>query len=127
MLVSYTHPTFNLPTTLDWIARPDGHRQTKSHVEETEKGYILTLDLPGVAVSDIDIELTGQNLKLATTRFRGESEEKRNYGWRLPRNASGKSVKANLLHGVLTLEIHKKASETPRKIQIEEGAATSVS
>ena len=127
MLVSYTHPNFNLPTALDWIARPDGQRQAKSHVEETEKGYIVTLDLPGVAAGDIDLELTGQNLKLATTRLRGASEQKRNYGWRLPRNASGKSVKANLRNGVLTLEISKKASETPRKIQIEEGETVPVS
>lgn len=127
MLVSYTHPNFNLPTALDWITRPDGHSQPKSHVEETEKGYIVTLDLPGVAAGDIDLELTGQNLKLATTRFRGASEQKRNYGWRLPRNASGKSVKAHLRNGVLTLEISKKASETPRKIQIEEGETVPVS
>ena len=127
MLVSYTHPNLNLPTAFDWITRPDGHNQAKSHVEETETGYVLTLDLPGVRASDIDIELAGQNLKLAATRFRGTSEAKTNYGWRLPRNASGKSVKAKLLNGVLTLEIHKKASETPRKIQIEEGEALTAS
>jgi len=100
-------------------------------VKETDAGYVLTADLPGVKESDLDISLHNRVLTVSGIRQAEERKEgdtyyvyERQYGsfsrsFSLPEEANGESVEAKMQDGVLTLNISKKAESKPRKISIK--------
>ena len=100
-------------------------------VSENEKGYAVTVELPGVKKDDVTVEVH-ENVLTIRGEKKSEREEKkdkthwleRTYGsfsrsFTLPPTAVVDELKATFRDGVLTLEIPKKEELKPRQISIK--------
>ena len=99
-------------------------------VYEDEKQIVLKLEVPGVKLEDLDIQLENQRLTVKGQR-RFESEEKaenfhrivRRFGsfarsFTLPQTVDTESVTATSDAGVLTISLAKKAEAQPKQVKI---------
>jgi HSP20 family protein len=97
-------------------------------VEETEDGYTIELELPGIKKEDIDISLAGRRLTVS-----GERKEKERKGVlrrrtrsvgrfyfevTLPGDVDESGVTASLDQGVLTVRVPKANADRPRHIEV---------
>ncbi|MDP9387889.1 MAG: Hsp20/alpha crystallin family protein [Actinomycetota bacterium] len=97
-------------------------------VEETDEGYVVEIELPGVKKDDVDIQIAGRRLTVS-----GERKEKERVGIlrrrervvgrfqyevTLPGDVDDAGVEAHLDEGVLAIRVPKPASERPRRIQV---------
>jgi HSP20 family protein len=99
-------------------------------IQETEEGYRLQAELPGLTKEDIDITLENNVLRLAGERkferdARKESFHRveRTYGtfsraFALPQQVNAEGVQAGFENGVLTILVPKAEQAKPRKISI---------
>ena len=107
-------------------------------VRETEKAYVLEMELPGFDEKDIEISVDGNSLSIASkqeeTRDANENNSKGSEGtwilrerrvntfsrsFKLPENANPEEVAAEFKNGVLCMEIQKRAEAQKRTIQIK--------
>jgi HSP20 family protein len=99
---------------------------------ESEDGYVLTAELPGVAPSDVDVSIEGSTVTLSGERkveyAAGEGtaihRRERQSGtfrraFELPTEIDVDKAKASHKFGVLTLVLPKHAAAKPRQIAIE--------
>jgi HSP20 family protein len=101
-------------------------------VRETEKAYILDMDLPGCDEKNIEVHIDGGNLSIES-KTEESHEEKKDEGtfilrerrlssfsrsFKLPENADPESVSASFKNGILNLEIQKRAEARKKTIQI---------
>ena len=99
-------------------------------IQETEDGYKLQAELPGLTKEDIQITLENNVLRLSGERklekdVRKESYHRieRTYGtfsraFALPQQVNGEGVHAAFENGVLTITVPKAEQAKPRKISI---------
>lgn len=100
-------------------------------VTETDDGYLVTVELPGVNKDDISVEIHEDVLSIRGEK-RSEHEEKkgkrhwveRSYGGfsrsvRLPAGITEKDLKASFESGVLRVEIPKVEESKPRTVSIK--------
>ena len=111
--------------------RPSSAFAPAFEVKETNDSFVLRADLPGVEDKDLDVAihngvLTVSGSRQAEERKEGESYAlyERQYGsftrsFALPDMADSERVDAQLISGVLTLTIPKRAEAKPRKIAIK--------
>jgi len=106
-----------------------------SDAKSDDKAYRITMELPGVEEKDIDVSIhdgvvTVKGEKSAEREEKGDTWffSERQYGsfsrtFRLPADADGEQVSADLKDGVLTLSVAKRAPKAPeaKKIQISKG------
>jgi HSP20 family protein len=102
---------------------------------ETGEHYVLKADLPGVAESDVKIELDDNVLTVSGERNASHEENKqgyyrveRSYGTfsrtlTLPEGVDGDSIEASFDKGVLEVRIPKPEQRKPRKVEISVGAS----
>ena len=97
-------------------------------VEETDDAYIIDVELPGVAESDVNIEANGREVTVTgelkvrerkgilrrRTRHVGEFE----YSVTLPGDIDPENVDARMQNGVLTITVPKSQRSKPRKISV---------
>ena len=113
----------NEPASRPWTPGVD--------VFETDNELVLKADLPGVEMSDIDIELENGTLTLKGQRqFQSQTDKggyhriERSYGsfvryFSLPDTVKTEAVRAELKQGVLTVTLPKKEVAKPRQIKVE--------
>ncbi len=104
-------------------------RQPSTNINETESGYVITMELPGVVKKDVDLALDGEELVVSAERTeKTESEgllrceirsEKFRRSFRLGGTVDRENVKANLENGVLKVTLNKKAESVGRKIDVD--------
>ncbi|MCL2230221.1 MAG: Hsp20/alpha crystallin family protein [Treponema sp.] len=104
-------------------------------IQETENGYVLAMDLPGIDEKNIDVHVDGANLTIASRTASEEEKKPEETGqgafllrerkssvfsrsFKLPENADPGAVNASFKNGVLNLEIRKRAEAQKRTIQI---------
>jgi len=99
-------------------------------IQETEEGYRLQAELPGLTKEDIDITLENNVLRLSGERkferdVKKESFHRveRTYGtfsraFSLPQQVNAEGVRAGFENGVLTILVPKAEQAKPRKISI---------
>jgi len=98
-------------------------------VRQTDRAIRFLLDVPGVRLDDMHIEVENGVLSIEGERkFEAENEKEqvlvgRGYGafrrsWKLPDSVDIETLSATLTDGVLTLEVSKHAKARPRKISI---------
>lgn len=99
-------------------------------IQETEEGYRLTAELPGLTKEDIQITLEDTVLRLSGERKFEKNANKDSYhriervygtftrAFTLPSQVNGDGVKASFENGVLTLLVPKAEQARPRKITI---------
>lgn len=105
-------------------------------VAENNEGFIITAELPGMDIKDVQITMANGYLTVKGEKKQEEKEEKegyfrqeRSYGTfqrvvALPENANLDKAEANLKNGVLTIDIPKKANvpSKERKLEIRQVA-----
>jgi len=104
-------------------------------VRANDGELVLTLDVPGVKQSELEIKLENGVLTISGERkYSGNSDEKawlgRRYGafsssFALPDYVDADHATAQLSDGVLTVRVPKHERAKPRKIAITAGAADS--
>ncbi len=100
-------------------------------VKETSDQFVIKADLPGVVENALDINVHNGVLSVAGHRDSDERKEgetfalyERQFGsftrsFQLPEIADGERIDAQLVNGVLTLAVPKKAAAKPRKIELK--------
>ncbi len=101
---------------------------------ETEQAYVVSLDLPGIDPSKVDVNFERNTLTVRGTRERvAESQEgtqvlftEREWGnfersMRFPLHVEGDKIGAAFNNGVLTITIPKSDAARPRRIAITGG------
>lgn len=99
-------------------------------VTESDVGYELSADLPGISKDGIDIKLEDGVLHISCER--NSTTEKNGQNFRLKERQYGKcsrsfalpdvdedSIEANLTNGVLTIKMMKKTKNEKKKIKIK--------
>jgi HSP20 family protein len=107
-------------------------------VEQQEDQYEISVELPGVAMNDINVEMKEDVLMISGSKERkkttGQGEQQRSeriYGtfqrtFRLPEDAVDDKINARFRDGVLTLTIPRDESRSrveSRRIEIEDGTS----
>lgn len=99
-------------------------------IQETEDGYKLQAELPGLTKDDVQITLENNVLRLSGERKLEKDAQKegyhrieRTYGsfarsFALPQQVNGEAVQAAFDNGVLTITVPKAETAKPRKISI---------
>jgi HSP20 family protein len=99
-------------------------------VKETNEAFLIKADMPGVADTNLDINLHNGVLTIAGHRDAEDRKDgetyaiyERQYGsftrsFALPDVADGDRIAAKLESGVLTLSIPKRAEAKPKKIAL---------
>jgi len=112
-----------------------GGRQVSSfaptfEVKETTDKFVIKADLPGVEEKSLDINVHHGVLSVAGHRDAEERKDGETYAlyerqfgsftssFQLPEIADGERIAAQLVNGVLTLSVPKKAEAKPRKIEL---------
>lgn len=103
----------------------------KTDVRETQDAYILDMDLPGMADSDVEISLKDRVLSISSKKDASE-EEKKEGEWlirerrtmsfcrrfTLPNDIDAEKVSADFAGGVLTINIPRKPETQAKQIAI---------
>lgn len=117
-----------LPTRSEQPA--PAHWTPLADLVETEDGYIITMDVPGIDPEHIEVTFEDGQLKIAGERTFEKSESnkhfhriERRFGsfsrtFRFGDNANPESVEAAFADGVLTINLAKREAIKPRKIEI---------
>jgi HSP20 family protein len=99
-------------------------------VHETQEEYLVKVDLPGVKVDDVNVEVNDNVLSISGARVADDSAQaqlvERPYGsfvrtLTLPQGVDSDSIEAGYQDGVLELRIPKPAEQKPKKITIGGG------
>ncbi|MDR1900728.1 MAG: Hsp20/alpha crystallin family protein [Treponema sp.] len=101
-------------------------------VRETEKAFVLEMDLPGYSEKDIEVHVDGSSLTIESRQEKNTEETKKegayilrerrvnsfSRSFKLPQNADPDAVSAGFNNGVLYLEINKRAEAQKKVIPI---------
>lgn len=102
-----------------WVPAADLH--------ESDGGYLVTIEVPGLAREDIRIECRGNDLTVSGERAtdcpqryhqleRGHGAFSRRFAFGQP--VDGDAVTAELADGVLTITIPKTHTSAPRRVDV---------
>lgn len=83
----------------------DGGAARSASVEDQEKTYRLSLDVPGLAREHLDIGIEGDVVRVASQEG---APRKLKAAWRFPLEIDAAASEAKLENGVLTLTLAKK-------------------
>ena len=86
-------------------------------VQQDDKAWTLTLDVPGIAREDLGIDIEGSVVRIET---RAEARREFKAAYELPQDIDADASAAKLENGVLTLTLAKKAPvSTARQIEVK--------
>ncbi len=114
---------YTKPTEAKWKPSAD--------ITETEDGYMVRTELPGVAKDDVSISVLDNVLTISGEKAQENTDESKYYrrkenhygsfkrSFSLPPKVVPESINAEFRDGVLTLSIPKPDEVRPREIPIE--------
>ncbi len=100
-------------------------------IVETDKGFELAADLPGLTADDVDITIEDGVLSISGERKNETLEDKKGYSriertfggfkrsFTLPKGVSADEVTARVQNGQLTVSVPKPVSVLPRKVKVQ--------
>lgn len=116
----------------DWTTPfEETHWSFKLDLEETDKAYLVKVDLPGVDEKDIHVELNDNILTISGSRNEKREEKNTHYhrierfsgsfcrSIELPREVDANKAKAEYKNGVLRIELPKNAESKTKKIDVK--------
>ncbi len=122
--------SFLTPSSTDTGSRA-GIRSPALDVTETEHGYTIKIDLPGMSKEDVKISIDGRRVMLEAASARQEEKKDgarvvysersaTNYArsFTLPMEVDQTESSAKMDQGVLTLALAKRSSAQPRQLSI---------
>jgi HSP20 family protein len=103
-------------------------RLPSTNINEKEKEYVITMEMPGVSKKNVDVSLDGDSLVVTAKKVdKIESEglirkeiraEKFRRSFQLGSNIDREKIKAKMENGVLKLTLPKTEGSVGRKIEI---------
>ncbi|MGH9480907.1 MAG: Hsp20/alpha crystallin family protein [Terriglobales bacterium] len=119
-----------MTTTWFWQGNgPAAAWTPRTDVVETEQGYQLSLDLPGVKREELDIQVNRDTVTIKGERKLAASPEayhrvERPYGafsrvFLLPDLVNQPAIEAKLADGVLNLFLPRREETKPKQIQVQ--------
>lgn len=116
----------------DLFARAGGFTPL-ADLEETDEAYVAEIELPGVALEDLSVEVAGGHLtvtgerkekeRVGILRRRTRTVGQFRYEVLLPGEVEDEGVEATLHDGVLTVRVPKPAGVRRRRIPVTAGPA----
>ena len=93
-------------------------RESTQPLEESEQDYRLQLDAPALSREQLQVDIEGSVVRIEST-----AEAPRRYRWafELPQALDAATSTAQLVNGVLTLQLGKKAPPPPQGTRINIG------
>ncbi|UWW96761.1 MAG: Hsp20/alpha crystallin family protein [Candidatus Cardinium sp.] len=100
-------------------------------VSETNTGYQIDAELPGIELKDIDVQVDGNLLTIKGKKEENIENKEKNYFMQerhigsfqrsisLPNNAAIEQINAKLKDGILQLTIPKKKEAITKRIEIK--------
>ena len=100
-------------------------------VRETETGWQMEVDLPGLTEKDVEVKLDNNLLTISSRREQKQDEKKNGYLLRerrassfcrsfvLPDDADREKIEASFANGVLSLSFTKVPAAQPRTIEVK--------
>jgi HSP20 family protein len=102
-------------------------------IAETDKEFVVTLELPGVADSEVDVRVSGNHLVVTGERKQKKEEKDKHYyriesshgaferRFELPQDVrkDPESVKATFSKGMLEIKIPKAEARAPARIPVK--------
>ena len=107
----------------------EGVRMPLVNINETDKDYVVTVELPGVQKKDLDVSIDGDQLVVTAERSeKVESDEgllrreirseKFRRSFTLGQTVDREAIKAKLENGILRISLPKKAESVGRKVDV---------
>jgi HSP20 family protein len=96
-----------------------GASRHDGHVEETEQGYFIELDAPGIRRDDLKISLEGRHLTVEGER-NARVKAKLRRVFLLPDDVDSGAIEAQLRDGVLELALPKIERAKPKVIAVQD-------
>jgi len=108
----------------------DPNTPARADVTEDKDAYHCYLEMPGLKVDSIDVQVEGDSLVVAAERKRAERPQEtqvhlaeRSYNpikraFTLPVNARRDGIRAAYIDGILELTVEKRAESRPIKVQV---------
>ena len=112
----------------------NGHHepwQPHTDISETDAAYVVEVDLPGMTIHDISVQLEGTTVVIAGQRQSASSESVNQHprverpcgtfqrAFTLPTAVQRDEVQATYANGVLTITVPKAEAARPRKITVQ--------
>jgi len=112
----------------------NGHHepwQPRSDISETDAAYVVEIDLPGMIIHDISIQLEGTTVVITGQRQSTHSESAKQQArverpcgtfhraFTLPTAVKRDEVQATYANGVLTITVPKADAARPRQITVQ--------
>jgi HSP20 family protein len=137
-LIRYTRPN----ELFDWSRMLDNFfedtpvwnaRVPAVDVRESEDGYVMEAELPGLTDKDVELKIEDNILTLSSRKDEAKEEDKNGYLIRerrsaefcrtfvLPKDVDRENIKADFKNGLLAVNIPKVPVAKPRKIDVTIG------
>lgn len=111
---------------------PAASRRVVTNVKETESGYIVSAEIPGIPADDLDINLHGNMLTVRAEHKEEEGKEGSEKGYRreyrsfqqsfsLPSTVDAEKIEANCENGLLEIFLPKTEAAQPKKVAVQRG------
>ncbi len=100
-------------------------------ISETEKQFIIDVEVPGINKKDIDLNIENDMLTISGERSFEKEEEGKQYhrveshygtfnrSFRLPDNVDSETIKATYKNGILNITVDKSEEKLKKQIEIQ--------
>lgn len=123
---------FNNPFSSLLNELPTLNRRSFGEIKETDQGYILYADVPGIPKEDIDVNINGNMLTIQAEHKEeaGEADSEKGYrrqyrsfqqSFSLPTNVDTEQIEAHCENGVLEILLPKTGASPAKKVEIQSG------
>ena len=92
----------------DFVGRGErnyGPTQPRANIDETDKGYSITVEMPGLSRSDIEVSLENDYLTVSGARENGKNKTHYTRSWSLGENVTQEGISARYDAGILYVEV----------------------
>lgn len=106
------------------------NKALKTDIVETDKGYVLKVELPGIDKKDVSLDFNNQYLTLSVNQEESKEDKDQHYirkersrysysrSYYLDK-ANESDIKAKLENGILTIQIGKNEEDIKKNITID--------
>ena len=109
----FDHDPFKIVDDILYSTR--GQSKSNFRVETTDAKLTLSIDLPGVKSSDLDVKTTGKSITVSG-KLRGEDFRQ---AYRISKEYDAEAVDASLEDGVLTLTFNRVVANQMKSIPVK--------
>jgi HSP20 family protein len=87
-------------------------------IYESDKDYLLALDVPGIEGDSVEVEIDKDVLKVSARRATPGEEQRYARDFRVPSGVNAQGISASVKDGVLNLVLPKHERVVPKRIPV---------